>query len=275
MKRTLALLILLIAPAVGRAGDFSLRAGKMEQEFTITVRQPEPAKALFNATLAPVQVSCRSGWASGTAIAGAPAGKTYVVSNYHVVTLPNSGGSVRSDGKTYSAKIVALGTGWGNQGGLDLAILLVDGDLPIVPLADHDPSHGTAVTLRGNGVNTSWDMLRSGKIGPGGKFGQGSNIITSPGDSGSGLINKNGELVGVVWGGDGRGSVGHPVSQVRGLLDKAVAKQKAAIVTPKHPAFGGNVPGDNLYGMVLPPNGTVISLVPEDKSGRPEGFVLP
>ncbi len=161
---------------------------------------------------APVQVQCAGGWASGIAVSGAPKGKTYVVTNKHVVDMPHGGTAIRINGKECPSRVVARSSDF------DVAVLVVDIEIPFVKISNSDPVVGTKVTLRGNGIETGWDDLRNGEITSCDGSSLTSSVRTSAGDSGSGYLNSNGELVGICWGGLSDSSVGVPASKIKNTI---------------------------------------------------------
>lgn len=147
-----------------------------------------------------------------------------VVTNEHVVR--NSGNLSCSfpDGKTYSAKLVH------SDPSCDVAILLIASP-PAEPLvvATAAPQRGEFVTAHGYGSGryavSSGFVLSYGHAGPPqrsqrgmvreqGLGGQPNSFSWSgkarPGDSGSPILNRKGELVGIVWGGHTGESDGTP-----------------------------------------------------------------
>lgn len=164
-------------------------------------------------------VRCNGGWASGTLIKGAPPGKTWVVTNKHVV---NAGGAkqIKNDGKVYTSRPLIV------SDEADVAILEVDEEIEgAIALAPEDPTRRTRLRVRGYGVNSGgFDTPRRGFL----NWIRGDRLTTpifiSPGDSGSGLIDEDtNELTGVIWGCHGQGGgpgVGLPVSRVKALIMK-------------------------------------------------------
>lgn len=165
-------------------------------------------------------VKCNGGWASGTLIKGAAPGKTYVVTNKHVV---EAGGAkqIKNDGKVYDSSVKIISET------ADVAILEVDSHIEgAVALAPADPKPNTKIRVRGFGVRSGgFELRRRGFL----SFVRGDQMTTpmfiSPGDSGSGIIDdETEELVGVIWGcrmdpnvGGGSG-IGLPVSKVKETL---------------------------------------------------------
>lgn len=164
----------------------------------------------------PCGVSCNGGWASGTTIEGASAGKTYVVTNKHVARM--GGKQILLDGKTYDTRLVAL------HPTSDLALFEVNATLKTSKLADTDPTRGSVFSLQGYGVNSGgFDKVRQGTVSHCRFGGLSTQMFISPGDSGSGLIAEGNLLIGVIWGCQGQGGgpgVGIPVSAVKELLPK-------------------------------------------------------
>ncbi len=208
MRKFFSLLFLCLLPvyAVGGTLDHSPIESVVENKFVAvppTVTSPVDS---------PCGVSCNGGYASGTLIKGAPAGKTYVVTNKHVVNL--GGKNIKtSNGNVYPSQVVAISPFY------DLAILVVNEELPSIHLANYNPIPGTYVTLKGYGVNSGgFDKIRSGTISSCSGGSLTANLFISPGDSGSGFIDKNGNLVGIAWGASGNQSAGVSVSAIRDLL---------------------------------------------------------
>ncbi len=165
---------------------------------------------------APCSVACNGGSASGTLIQGAPAGTTWVITNRHVAKL-GARSVTTSDGTVYPAEIVSISQTY------DLAVLSIAADLPCVPVALTNPKKDSSVTLRGNGISSGgFDKRRSGTISFCGSSSLQVDMWGSPGDSGSGFLNSEGQLVGVLWGGPGAAGAstcfGVSASAVRSFL---------------------------------------------------------
>lgn len=180
-----------------------------------------PLHSLKKSSSPIVSVACSSWWASGTAISGAPKGKTYVITNKHVAESWKGGDKVMDlEENEYPCRIVA------KSEICDLALLLVDEELATTTLAQ-SAKIGETVYLQGNGIRADGiSSKRSGivrSIGADIKV----DLASSPGDSGSGYLNASGQLVGVLWGGDGwTTSTGVYVSEVRKLVQSVDTKSK-------------------------------------------------
>ena len=157
-----------------------------------------------------VGVSYGGGWASGTTIVGAPAGKTWIVTAKHV--LERGGDTILHEGKTYTARTVST------HPTADVAVLEVSGTLPAACLAS--AKSGDSVTLRGYGGSWSgpqpgaFNTPRSGRVSYTGNQTMGVCVHHGPGDSGAGY------LVGVLSGGypGTQSSVGVTSQTIREIL---------------------------------------------------------
>lgn len=156
---------------------------------------------------------------TGTVIA-AEGGKSLVLTNAHVV--PSAAHPITvtywSDGAAWTSKGTYLGGSsvdelGGNLirvNGPDLALLSVNADLQPVEIATAIPAAGTAVRLYGFGGNTSvvTPTLKAGRVlhEDGRQTMAGdpiarTSIATVNGDSGAGILDREGRLVAVHWGG--------------------------------------------------------------------------
>lgn len=167
-------------------------------------------------------------YGSGTLLA-AENGKTVVLTNAHVVRDNANPISVHLNGKTYPAKYVigsvvtdlpadpVTGTQGIHVDGPDLAVLEVDADLGGVTLADDVPAVGETVFQMGYGGSTDGKpVMRSGVVIKEKFSGRLNSTIPSvQGDSGCGVFNKDGQLVGVTFGGTGTVSLAETVTTVR------------------------------------------------------------
>lgn len=138
-------------------------------------------------------------------------GKTFFITNSHVVENAKYPISVIIKGKKYPAKYVVghnvqhTGPGMIHVEGPDLCIVSVDTELDYVKIASSDVAQGGALFLNGFGPRLLEEKptLRSGQ--------RNTNNLATPtltstlqtvnGDSGSGVFNQKGQLVGVHWGG--------------------------------------------------------------------------
>lgn len=168
----------------------------------------------------PCGVYCKGGLASGTTIEGAPPGRTWVVTNRHVVAVWQE--KILLHGKTYPAKLLNVSEVD------DVALVEIDASLPASPLAKTDPERGVVVKLQGNGQRSGgFDKVRVNKLTSVRRQQLLTDMFISPGDSGSGLLNDSGELVGVIWGCRGQGGgpgIGIPVSAVKAILPVVITK---------------------------------------------------
>lgn len=188
-----------------------------------------PAKGYVSPAAATVTVYVPTGGGAGFAGTGtvvwAEAGKSYVVTNYHVIEA-NAGRftvTVNSTQKSYPARPL------GRSGEGDAVVLEIDAELPAAVLGDDSPA-GTPVTHHGNTTGPQRGRVVGYQwvAAPGWR---GTQMYTdyrsASGDSGAGVFNDRGELVGVHWGGpspdvagDGKRRV-VPVGVVRRLLAAA------------------------------------------------------
>jgi len=191
---------------------------------TVTVHVPTGGGAGYKGTGTVV-------WAEG--------GKSYIVTNYHVVE-DNRGTFVvehNTSGKRYPARI-----GHRSPEG-DAVVLEVDTVLPAAVLGADEPA-GTPVTHYGNTTGPKRGrVVGYGSVSVGNWSGEQlyTDYESDSGDSGAGVFNDRGELVGVHWGGssgDGRRRV-VPVGVVRRLLAWTTARtapRLAARLADRNPA---------------------------------------
>lgn len=165
-------------------------------------------------------------------------GKTSLVATAkHVAPDDGLGLTVVHQGKAYPARVrVAVGN-------CDLAILAVDAGLPAAEVLDRGPGGGVAVTHFGKttgaarGVVTGWVEL-------GGFWYVEGDYPSDQGDSGAGLFDPAGRVVGIHCGGQGSDVVRkHAVapSVVRQFVDMVVAGRVPAAAPPpaQYAPFGG------------------------------------
>lgn len=172
-------------------------------------------------------------------------GRSLVVTCAHVVPDGNYPLSVLYQGKSYPARFLAAGE-FNTQMGRywpDLALVAVEGELPVAEIAHDEPRIGARFRQWGFGGQ---------RYGAGPSYKEGINLsATRPdgarfvgddlhstlpsesGDSGSGLFNDSDELCGVTWGGAAGGDpvyqhTGVPLPKVRAFI-----KAKAARLFPR------------------------------------------
>lgn len=165
-----------------------------------------------------VRVNVGTAGGSGTVIASED-GKSLVLTNQHVAAHAGNV-SVNHKGKDFNATLLST------NAGDDLALLLVDVELPAAVMADAEPDVGTEVEQWG------YDWRGQGKwIHKTGKYKGVTNFTSEAietsiesisGDSGCGIFNKAGQLVAVNWGRHEWGG------QLGTRLKKVVAFLKAA-----------------------------------------------
>lgn len=190
---------------------------------------PVPA-AMPAATTVSVTVPTYAGVTSGGSgvVVWAEAGRSLVVTNKHVVAdgiAAKMTVKLNATGKVHPCRFL----GWSDEG--DVALLEVDADLPAARLADADAPVGTAVTHHGNttgpqtGKVTGYRDVGVPRLGW-----AGTNLNTDyrseSGDSGAGVFDAAGCLVGIHWGGSPDGSrvrSAIPVRAVLGLLKRFAA----------------------------------------------------
>jgi hypothetical protein len=228
MKLATALVLVLISHGVAPAG--------LPVAATVT---REPAGVVTYAS-DPADACCRVGRGifagSGTCV-WSEGGKSLVLTNNHIfsetydaeggtarASYPLTGCYVQHKGKSYPARAVdGLSSRWG-----DLAFLEVEAELPVAEVADDVPPLGAVVWHRGTGSGGgSGRMLPN----PAGHFWP-SSLFTSSmpsisGDSGAGIFNEAGQLVGINCGRQGVASNspqrGTPVKTIREFLKTRAA----------------------------------------------------
>jgi hypothetical protein len=141
---------------------------------------------------------------TGTVLASAD-GKSLVITNAHVVPDGSRPVAVYAGEKKYPAKW--LGSTKLAPGEPDLSALTIDVGIVPAPLADVAPPAGTPVYQWGYGGKTAGaaPTLKCGVVSEQGAWLGPKSLRTSihsqSGDSGSGVFDSEGRLVGVCWGG--------------------------------------------------------------------------
>lgn len=141
-------------------------------------------------------VHVRAGDGSGTGVVVASEnGFSVVVTNRHVAEHGLASGQlpfVEREGKRYPVKYYAA------HPTDDLGVLVVEAELPTVPLADADPSPGTPVTLFGYDYRGQGRLLTKQGVSAAPRGDQfSSDIACISGDSGGGVFDPAGRLVAV------------------------------------------------------------------------------
>lgn len=151
---------------------------------------------------------------TGTVIASED-GRSLILTNAHVAEDGNRPLTVTHGKTVYSATFVAgstvdyTGPNMIRVNGPDLAVLAVNAELPAVTIASDAPVIGARVRLWGYGgrLPSQGFVAKAGNVVPGPNYVEPqmlSTLATINGDSGSGVFNDAGELVGVHHGNDGR-----------------------------------------------------------------------
>lgn len=171
-----------------------------------------------------VGVQCKGGYASGTAVPGAPEGMTFIVTANHV--LKNRGDDVYWENELYPYKIVTT------DAANDLAIIVIKAKLPTIPVAAKMKA-GENVSIRGFGW--SFFQIRKGTLSN--ETGSVAKLPVRTGDSGCGYITDDGKLAGVHSGGDKDQGIMNtraaPAEKVLKLLDTAKVTKFDAPAEPK------------------------------------------
>jgi S1-C subfamily serine protease len=183
------------------------------------------------------------GWGSGTVVASGK-GESLVLTNAHVCPSDDAFYFVIHDDRAFPARWVAVADH-------DLALLRIDAELPAAELADSPPAVGSRVR--------QWGCTEAGPM----RFAEGvteadddgrkdwekrtflqATISGGPGDSGCGLFDARGRLVGVTYGGPPAGQAGPrwsmhvPLNVVRGFLSRHTGV-KATVGSTPAPAPAG------------------------------------
>lgn len=154
-----------------------------------------------------VRVDNGHGSGTGTVIA-AEKGHSFILTNAHVCEQASNTINVEHEGHSYHATYVYgssvdhPGPGMIKVNGPDLCIIRIDVELDTVIVATASPSVGDKVFQRGFGGGVHTADTRTGEVSRG-RFLSDDMITTAvpiPGDSGSGIFNEAGELIGVCWG---------------------------------------------------------------------------
>lgn len=176
---------------------------------------------------------------SGTLI-GVDEKRGYIITNWHVVKGASGTISVEfPDGFRSAATVMKMDKEW------DLAILVIwKPTAPPMPLSPHLPSPGEPLIIAGYGQGafrsaegTMTEFVAPSDSSPFEMF----EVSTAArqGDSGGPIVNRNGQLAGVLFGaGDGR-TTGSHVGRLRAFLDEAFRPSAPAPV-PAAVAVGVN-----------------------------------
>lgn len=170
-------------------------------------------------------------------------GRTLILTNAHVVRGEGDI-SVRVQGKDRPAKYVAgskvvtISAQEIDVLGPDLALVEVEGELDTVRVRPEPPPVGTPVYLRGFGGTNDQSVRRAGRLldsilGP--KH-LAESTPTVPGDSGAGVFDADGYLVGVRWGGTTEGSFAVPIASLRELTTERVAERFPRLTAKLNPS---------------------------------------
>lgn len=166
-----------------------------------------------------------NGSGSGSAVA-VEGGKTLVVTNRHVCPTKGAAWYGYHD-KWHKAEVVAV------DSRADLSLLVVEGELDTVVIADEEPRRGEKIRQWGFPGRT--EPRSAPKVGTAvgctgewcgddGSFVWKSTIVAEPGDSGSGVFNSKGELVAVCWGTSGWDSSCVRLADLRRFVRESAAK---------------------------------------------------
>lgn len=199
---------------------------------------PPAAVVAFSATTDPARFTVfvhrdtgGGGGEAGTGtIVACEDGRSLVLTNAHVAAV-DAAYTVTHAGRVHAARYLAgspvdrLGPALIDVRGPDLAVLVVDAELPAAPVADEAPARGERVRLWGFGgrLGVEGALEKVGRAVGLARFTVPTFSYTArtiSGDSGSGVFNDRGELVAVHHGCENDGSVayGVPLAQVRQFL---------------------------------------------------------
>jgi len=187
--------------------------------FTITPSKPEEKekpKEEVKKDRGPLWFTCRiavdhgnnaHAYGSGTLVAD-EGGKTLVLTNAHVVRRSDADKpiTVTVQGKTYKARYVTgsevtnITKTTININGPDLCLLELPVSLGAVNIAETVPTLGEEVWMWGYAGGAQAPVMRTGKIIKSQTTEIDTAFVSQPGDSGSGIFNSKGQLVGVVHG---------------------------------------------------------------------------
>jgi len=211
MRKLLSCILLLFSTSIILAGDLGSPIPIPTIEFNTPIPTPssevapEPKEKTTLKFDACCKVSCGQNlWASGTAIKSPTKGKTLILTAKHV-TANNETPTIWCCGKQYSSKYVAY------HRYCDVSMVEVDAELPTLELANSEPTKDTEFTLKACWVRGDFNTPRKGKVNWYGDWNgpevTGGNqrvmycvIEAGPGDSGGGLIDNNGKIIGLVSG---------------------------------------------------------------------------
>lgn len=189
----------------------------------------------YNPSAACVRVSWNKFSASGTCVAYED-GKSLVVTNNHLFSESHdSEGQLQRGEYPLAATVATLdgkktfkATAIDGDRDADLALVVVDGELPVAQLAEADSTEGTRVWHKGIGSGGGEGRVLSIKPNLQPKLNFASDCSTQVGDSGAGVFDEQGRLVAVHCGRHGTepsaAERGTPITPVRSLLRTKVKK---------------------------------------------------
>lgn len=204
-KRFLAALALILFAAPSFAQPVAAPPRELPRAADLLANSDPSASTVF----VHMAVGNGKGWAGTGTVVACEGGKSLVLTNAHVVPHGANPITVRHGNDTYPATFVAAGSRHGRGYEPDLCLLVVDAEMPAVEIADSPPRIGERLRQWAFGgqrfgagptfkVGVVADPVRpDGSRLVGGDVE--SSLPTQSGDSGSGVFNDAGELVGVTW----------------------------------------------------------------------------
>lgn len=175
--------------------------------FLIALAAPAPADEK-----ASVRVEHHAGFSVGVGtgtVVAVEDGVALIVTNRHVCPSPAAVVVVWPDGHRAFARWLGVDA----QADLCALEAVAPKDCPACPPAASEPRPGEAVAFYGYRGGFRPLKRLGAFLGFGGFAGSDPvymvGVPSAPGDSGAGLVNEKGELVGVVWGVDARGRANH------------------------------------------------------------------
>jgi serine protease Do len=185
-------------------------------------RDQDPTQIYKQASRAVVLIETEQGSGSGAIIAA----NGLIVTNAHVVEGAKTVQVTLRDGRRLPGEVISTGS----SNCLDLALVKLSGEtnLPMIPLAAQNSAEvGMQVLAIGNPLDTTFTLTDGivSNLQP--QFGRLlTNVRLNPGNSGGPLLNRQGQLVGIIKGGyhanTGDGiNVAVTVEQVQALVQAA------------------------------------------------------